>query len=66
MRYIYPILAALVIVSCKNNGDKSGKEKADLMVYNAIIYTVDSSFSTVEAMLIKDGKILATGDTASS
>ena len=65
MRYIYPILAALVIVSCKNNGDKSGKEKADLMVYNAIIYTVDSSFSTVEAMLIKDGKILATGDTAS-
>lgn len=65
MRYIYPILAALVIVSCKNNGDKSGKEKADLMVYNAIIYTVDSSFSTVEAMLIKDDKILATGDTAS-
>lgn len=40
------------------------KKKADLLVYNATIYTVDSSFSTAEAMLIKDGKILATGNAA--
>jgi predicted amidohydrolase YtcJ len=40
------------------------KEKADLLVYNATIYTVDSSFSTTEAMVIKDGKILAVGKTA--
>lgn len=37
------------------------KEKADLLVYHARIYTVDSSFSTAEAMVIKNGKILATG-----
>ncbi len=37
--------------------------KADLLVYNAVIYTVDSSFSKVEAMVIRDGKILATGKT---
>ena len=42
----------------------SRKEKADLLVYNAVIYTIDSSFSTVEAMVIRDGKIIETGTTA--
>ncbi len=37
------------------------KQPADLLVYNATIYTVDSAFSTAEAMVIKEGKILATG-----
>ncbi len=40
------------------------KQKADLLVYNATIYTVDSAFSIAEAMAIKDGRILATGKTA--
>ncbi|MBL7744891.1 MAG: amidohydrolase [Chitinophagaceae bacterium] len=44
------------VVSC------SQKEKTDLLVYNATVYTVDPSFSTTEAMVIKDGKILATGN----
>lgn len=35
------------------------------MVFNARIYTVDSLFSTAQAMAIKDGKILATGTDAS-
>ncbi len=39
----------------------SKKEKADLLVYNATIYTVDAPFSTTEAMAISKGKILATG-----
>ena len=39
----------------------SQKESVDLLVYNATIYTVDSAFSTTEAMVIKDGKIVATG-----
>lgn len=39
----------------------SQKKKADLLVFNAMIYTVDSSFSVVEAMAIKDGKILDLG-----
>ena len=41
----------------------SQKEKIDLLVHNATIYTVDSSFSTTEAMVIQNGKIVATGKT---
>ena len=43
----------------------SQKKTADLFVYNATIYTVDSKFSTAEAMVISDGKILETGKTKS-
>src|SRR5437868_9899695 len=39
----------------------SAKKQADLLVYNATIYTVDYSFSTAEAIAVKDGKILAIG-----
>ncbi len=42
----------------------SQKNKADLLVYNATIYTVDPSFSTVEAMAVKNGKIIAIGKKA--
>ena len=54
------LLAIIVIsfFSCTN------KEKTDLLIFNATIYTVDSSFSTAEAMVVKDGKIVATGKTA--
>ena len=45
----------LSLLSC------SQKQKADLLIYNATIYTIDSSFSTAEAMVIKDGKIAAVG-----
>ncbi len=37
------------------------KEKADLIVTNAIVYTLDSNFSTAEAFAIKDGRFVATG-----
>ena len=30
------------------------KQQADMLVYNATIYTIDSGFSTAEAMVIKD------------
>ena len=40
------------------------KEKVDLLIYNATIYTVDSSFTTAEAMAVKDGKIAAIGKTS--
>jgi predicted amidohydrolase YtcJ len=36
-------------------------EVADLIIHNAVIYTVDEQFSTAEAMAIKDGKILEVG-----
>lgn len=37
------------------------RQKADLIIHHARIYTVDEKFSTAEAMVIRDGKILATG-----
>jgi predicted amidohydrolase YtcJ len=40
------------------------KTKVDLLVYNATIYTVDSSFSSAEAMAVSDGKIVETGKTS--
>ncbi|MFZ9388530.1 MAG: amidohydrolase, partial [Chitinophagaceae bacterium] len=49
------------LLSCTT---RAKKEKGDVLVYIATFYTADSAFSTVEAMLIRDGKILATGDTA--
>lgn len=55
-------LLCLAMLSCSV---KDKKEQADLMIYNATIYTIDSNFSVAEAMLIKDGKVLATGDTLS-
>ncbi|MEO5892149.1 MAG: amidohydrolase [Ferruginibacter sp.] len=36
---------------------------ADLLVYNAHIYTVDDEFSIKEAIAIKDGKIIGIGTT---
>lgn len=37
------------------------KPRADLIVYNAKIYTVNDKFDIVEAMAIKDGKIIQLG-----
>lgn len=37
------------------------RQKADLIVHHAKIYTVDESFSVAEAMVIRDGKIIAIG-----
>jgi predicted amidohydrolase YtcJ len=37
------------------------KKKADLLVYHCTIYTVDAAFTTAEAMVISQGKIIATG-----
>lgn len=42
----------------------SCKQQADLLVYNAKVYTVDSAFSTAEAFAVKDGKILAVGSSS--
>lgn len=54
-KYIALALSGILLFSCQS------KKHADLLVFNATIYTVDSAFSTAEAMVIADGKILATG-----
>lgn len=46
---------AITLTSCQQ------KTTADLLVYNGHIYTLDSSFSTVEAMVVSEGKVVATG-----
>jgi predicted amidohydrolase YtcJ len=55
MRYLALPAVVFLLFSC------SSKPKADLLVFNATIYTVDSSFSTAEAMAVGEGKILAVG-----
>jgi len=55
--FLYALTALAFFSSC------SKKEQADLIVYNAGVYTVNSNFDTVEAFAIKDGKILALGKT---
>lgn len=37
------------------------KQKADIIIHNAVIYTVDKIFSVQQAMAIKNSKILAVG-----
>ncbi len=39
------------------------RKPADLIVYNAVIYTCDSAFSVQQAMALKNGRLLATGTT---
>lgn len=51
------ISIAFFLFSC------SQKENIDQLVYNATVYTVDSSFSIAEAIAIKDGKIVEVGKT---
>lgn len=59
MKHLHIILLLSVFFfSCKS------KKEAGLLVYNASIYLVDSAFSMAEAMVISDGKILATGNRA--
>lgn len=46
---------AIVLSSCTSSKD------ADLIVYNAKVYTVDDQFAITEAFAVKDGKILELG-----
>ena len=41
----------------------SSKNEADLILVDATVYTLDDAFSTVEAMVVDQGKIVATGTT---
>lgn len=38
------------------------KQEADLIVHHAVVYTVDSTFSVQQALVVKDGKILFAGN----
>jgi predicted amidohydrolase YtcJ len=52
---IFVLISMIQLTAC------TPMEKADLIIKNANIYTVDQNFSKAEAIAIKDGKILAIG-----
>lgn len=58
MRLLLPLFTLILLVSC------ASKEKIDLLVYNANVYTVDSIFFKSEAIAVKDGKIVEIGTSA--
>jgi len=57
MKYLVFLITSLFFISCKQTTE------VDSIYYNANIYTVDDNFSMVEAMAIKDGKVLDTGSS---
>ena len=54
-----PLLALTLLSGC---GAK--REAVDLLVTNATVYTVDSTFAKAEAFVVKDGKFVAVGPAA--
>jgi predicted amidohydrolase YtcJ len=55
MRKIPPLLM-LLVVACKQQD-----YNADLLVKNAVVYTVNANFSTADAFVVNAGKIVAVG-----
>ncbi|MES2268250.1 MAG: amidohydrolase [Bacteroidota bacterium] len=56
MKKLWPVLF-LLVAACKQK-----EYNADLIVKNALVYTVDSTFSTANAFVVSNGKITAVGD----
>jgi len=61
MKKIFFLFLASALTACSS----TQKGKADLIVHNAVVYTVDSSFTTAESFAVKDGKIIAIGKSDS-
>ena len=55
MKKLIPFLLLLAL------GCKKQEYNADLLVKNAVVYTVDKNFAVAEAFVVKGGKILAVG-----
>jgi predicted amidohydrolase YtcJ len=51
----------LLISFSMNQSCSDSRESADLIIFNAKIYTVDKDFSVAQSMAIRDGLILAVG-----
>lgn len=58
LRYL-PVLTLLGSTACQSSS--TSRQAADLVVYNATVYTVDSAFSKAQAFAVKDGRFLAVG-----
>ena len=58
MKPLFFLLPALLLLAC------DPKEKADTIVYNTNVYTVDEEFNEVEAFAVRNGEIIAVGSTS--
>ncbi|WP_179344029.1 amidohydrolase [Winogradskyella ursingii] len=58
MKKLLTILTIFTLFSCQTE-----KDKVDLIVTNATVYTVNGNFEKAEAFAVKDGKFLAVGNT---
>src|ERR1700761_4711437 len=56
MKKFLPLIFVLA-VACKQKD-----YNADLLIKNALVYTVDSNFTTAEAFVVNAGKIVAVGN----
>ena len=57
-KYIFWGICMMVTLGC------SDKKQVDLLVYNAVIYTVNEHFSKAEAFAVKDGRFVEIGSAA--
>lgn len=57
MKKLWPLLL-LAFMACKQK-----EYNADLLVKNAVVYTVDSAFTVTNSFIVDHGKIVAVGDS---
>lgn len=57
MKKLWPLLL-LFIAACKQK-----EYNADLLIKNAVVYTVDSAFTIANSFVVDNGKIVAIGDS---
>ena len=58
MKYLIPVLFFLMLTACQSTDRRT---EVDMILTNASIYTVDSTFSQAEAFAVKDGRFLEVG-----
>lgn len=59
LKTVFFSITFLVFLACSPK-----QEQADLLLFNGHVYCVDSSFSTASALVIKEGRIAASGTEA--
>ena len=59
-RILLLLLTLLPFLGCQ----PTNRQAVDLLVYNAVVYTVDSAFNTAQAFAVRDGRFVAVGSSA--
>jgi len=62
-KYSLPTACLLLALNWLS-GCGAKREKVDLLVTNATVYTVDSAFSKAQAFAVRDGRFIAVGSSA--